>query len=65
MLKTSFIKIIPVNIICVTSLQKSLNYLFVKGPQALYLPKIRSLKCISGINLSPANKNLLIMSFIL
>ena len=33
----------------------------VNGPQALYFLTIGSTKCNSGINLSSANKNLLIM----
>ena len=36
----------------------------MNGPQALYL-NLGCLKCISGINLSPANKNLFINGFIL
>ena len=34
---------------------------FVNGPHALYFLTIRLTKCNSGINLSPANKYLLIM----
>ena len=34
---------------------------FVNGPQALYFLTIGSSKCNYGINLSPANKNLLII----
>ena len=36
----------------------------VNGPQALHVYP-GCLKCISGINLPPANKNLLTISFIL
>ena len=36
----------------------------MNGPQALYVNP-GCLKCISGINLSPANKNLFIISFTL
>ena len=48
-----------------------LDLLFVNGPQALYVNpyliticKYGYLKCISGMNLYAANRNLLIMLFI-
>ena len=47
------------------SLSFSILSLFsVNGPQAVYV-KLGYTKYISGINLSPANKNLFIISFIL
>ena len=50
-------------------MQYSLNFcilslLFVNGPQALYVNPY-SLKCISGINISPVNKTLFTISFVL
>ena len=41
-----------------------LSLFLVNGPQGLYVNP-GFLKCISSINLSPANKNLFIISFIL
>ena len=67
MLKTSLIKFIFVNIACISCFFKFLNSFFVfskwNGPQALYINP-GCFKCISGINLSPANKNLLSISLI-
>ena len=40
-----------------------LCFFFVNGPEEFYVNP-GCLKCISGTNLSPANKNLLIVSFI-
>ena len=64
MLKTSFIKFMLVNIICISCQHKNLSLVLVNGPQALYV-KPGCFKCISAINLSPANKNLLTISFLL
>ena len=47
-----------VNHVCI------LSWFFVNGPQALYINP-GCLKCTTGINLSPANKNLLTISVIL
>ena len=57
MLKTYRESLISINF-CILCL------FFVDDPQALYVNP-DCLKCISGINLSPANKNLLTISFIL
>ena len=60
MLKTSSIKIILLNIICISCLYKFFNSFFlVNGPQALYVNP-GCFKCISGINLSPPNKTYLL-----
>ena len=64
LLKTSLIKIIPVSMICISCLHFLILSLFlVNGPQALKV-KPGCFKCISGINLSPANKNVFTISFI-
>ena len=66
MLKTSLIKTIFVNKICISCLRKIFNSFFVFCEWITStISKTRCFKCISGINLSPANKNLSTISFIL
>ena len=66
MSKTSFIKLISANKIYISCLHKFFNSFFVfsKGTTST-INKTRRLKCISGINLSTARKNLFLISFIL
>ena len=67
MLKTSRIYFVfSINIFWISSLFKSFYsfFILVNGPQALYVNP-GCLKCISGVNLSLANKNLFTISFIL
>ena len=65
MLKRSFIKLIFLNQICVFSLHKLFNsfFLFSKGVASI-ISKTRLFRCISGINVSPATKNVFLISFI-
>ena len=65
MLKACLIKFIFVNIIRRTCFFKFLDSFFVYSKwSASTINKSGCFKCISGINLSPANKNLLTISFI-
>ena len=66
MFKTSFIQLVLIkNLESTFPLHFSIFSLFyVSGPQALYVNP-SCLKCISGINLFPANKNVLSISIIL
>ena len=66
MLKKSFIKLILINVSWISYFLIFLYslFVFVNGPQAWYVNP-DCLKCISGKSLSPANKKLFTISFIL
>ena len=65
-MKTSLIYFVLINISWISCFFKTLYsfFVFLKDPQALYLNP-SCLKCISVINLYPANKKLLTVLFIL